>query len=132
MSLPFLTSREFPLNSARFESLVTGINLMSIEADRQTLERITLELLGERAPDATICPSEVARAASADAWRMLMPAVRMAASRLATEGTIVITQGGRPITAETTWRGPVRLGRGHAWAQRNLSAGTSTREPALG
>jgi hypothetical protein len=114
------------LNRPRFESLVTGITLMSIEADRHSLELLIVELLSERAPDVTICPSEVARAASVDAWRILMPAVRMAAARLASEGTIVITQGGRPITPETTWRGPVRLGRGDAWDRRELlEAGTS-------
>jgi hypothetical protein len=104
----------------RFESLVTGITLMSIEADRHSLELLILELLGNREPEVTICPSEVARAASTDAWRILMPAVRMAASRLAAEGTIVITQGGRPITPETTWRGPVRLGRAEGWHRREL------------
>jgi hypothetical protein len=119
------------LNRPRFESILTGITLMSIEADRRSLELLILEILGEREPHVTICPSEVARAASADTWRVLMPAVRMAASRLAAEGTIVITQGGVPITPETTWRGPVRLGRGSAWERRELVVAGSNREEQL-
>lgn len=95
---------------------------MSIEADRRSLELLILELLGERDPHVTICPSEVARAASTDAWRVLMPAVRTAASRLGAQGTIVITQGGIPLSPETTWRGPVRLGRGVAWEQQEFVA----------
>ena len=108
------------MNRARFESLVTGINLMSIEADRRTLEQLILEMLAGRDESSTMCPSEVARAASPEGWRMLMPAVRIAACRLAAEETIQITQGGRVITPESTWRGPVRLGRGARWAERNL------------
>jgi hypothetical protein len=108
------------LTRPRFESLVTGITLMSLEADRRSLELLIIELLENRGPDSSICPSEAARAASADEWRILMPAVRMAAVRLATELVIEITQGGVVITAESTWRGPVRLRRGSRWSEREL------------
>jgi hypothetical protein len=93
---------------------------MSLEADRRSLELLIVELLDQRGPDSTLCPSDVAKAASADEWRMLMPAVRMAACRLAAEQTIEITQGGQVINAESTWRGPVRLRRGSKWSQQEL------------
>jgi hypothetical protein len=59
---------------------------------------------------ASICPSEVARAAAPDCWRALLPAVRAAAARLAAQGRIVVTQRGRPVDIRTV-RGPVRLRR---------------------
>jgi len=92
---------------------------MSIEADRRSLEQLIVELLAHRAPAETMCPSEVAKAASPDEWRILMPAVRSAACRLAATRTIQITQGGRELSAESTWRGPVRLGRGAAWNEQH-------------
>ena len=93
---------------------------MSVEADRRSLEQLIVEMLTHRDLESTMCPSDVARAASADEWRILMPAVRIAACRLAAEQIISITQGGRVIGPETTWRGPVRLGRGSRWSERAL------------
>lgn len=109
----------------RFESLVTGVTLMSVEADRRFLEQLIVELLSHRAADASICPSDVAKAASPEEWRILMPAVRSAACRLAAAQAVEITQGGRVITAESTWRGPVRLRRGARWGQQELFAASA-------
>ena len=103
------------MSRTRFESLVTGVTLMSIEADRRSLEQLVVELLTHRAPDESITPLEVAQAASPDGWRLLMPAVRSAACRLAGEQTIEILQDGRILTPESTWRGPVNLRRGPRW-----------------
>lgn len=68
---------------------------------------LILSLLAERAPGATICPSEVARALDVD-WRPLMPAVREAAAGLVAEGRIDVTQGGEVVDL-TAARGPIRL-----------------------
>jgi len=67
-----------------------------------------MDLAHRRGAGRTFCPSEAARAL-ADDWRPLMPAVRMAAARLAAEGRIVATQKGRPVDPRTA-RGPIRLG----------------------
>ena len=65
-------------------------------------------MLGQRAENATICPSDAARAVSPDGWRDLMEPVRSAARRLVAEGTVTITQGGIPIDPATA-RGPLRI-----------------------
>ena len=74
------------------------------------LERTIGELLDTRRPDASICPSEAARAVDPEAWRELMPAARAAAGRLAAAGTAEVTQGGQVVDVATA-RGPVRVRR---------------------
>ncbi|MFJ9080408.1 DUF3253 domain-containing protein [Streptomyces sp. NPDC102278] len=84
--------------------------------ERQTdrrLERAILELLERRAPTATICPSDAARAVYAgddDGWRALMEPARSAARRLVEAGEVEITQAGRPVDPATA-RGPIRIRR---------------------
>ena len=71
-------------------------------------------LLRARAPTATICPSEVARALApenAAAWRALMPQVRRVAAAMAATGLLRVTQRGMPVDANLA-KGPIRLGRG--------------------
>ena len=66
------------------------------ETDRR-LEESILDLLGQRAASATICPSEAARAVAGDetdAWRDLMEPARRAARRLVDRGDVEITQQG--------------------------------------
>lgn len=75
------------------------------------LAAVIRTLLAERAEDASICPSEVARVAAGDGpWRPLMPAVREAAARLATDGEVEVTQRGRTVDPATA-RGPIRIRR---------------------
>lgn len=75
------------------------------------LERTMLRLVDERAPDRTICPSDVARAVGdADSWRSLMDATRAVAARLADAGEVVVTQRGEIVDVRTA-RGPVRIRR---------------------
>ncbi|WUD77171.1 DUF3253 domain-containing protein [Streptomyces sp. NBC_00510] len=79
----------------------------------QRLERAILELLDRRAPTATICPSDAARAVyegDDDGWRALMEPARRAARRLAAAGEVEITQAGRPVEAAKA-RGPIRIRR---------------------
>jgi hypothetical protein len=73
----------------------------------EQLEELVLALLARRAPGATICPSEAARAA-ADDWRALMPAVRDRAADMADRGVLEVTQRGVVVDPRAA-RGPVRL-----------------------
>ena len=73
-------------------------------------------LLDARAPDASICPSEVARRLyDATAWREAMPKVRRVACSLASDGVIRITQADRVLDPATPFSGPIRLRRGPHW-----------------
>lgn len=88
----------------------------------QALERAILDLLDQRAPGVTICPSEAARAVHAasrpdesggsadDGWRALMEPARAAARRLVAEGRVEITQRGEAVDPATA-RGPIRIRR---------------------
>lgn len=71
------------------------------------IEAAILDMLARRAPGKTICPSEAARALARD-WRQLMPAVRAAAARLATDGRLRVLQQGRPVDPLAA-KGPIRL-----------------------
>ena len=77
------------------------------------LEVAILDLLAQRAPTSTICPSDAARAVAGEegaAWRDLMEPARRAARRLADRGEVVITQGGT-VVDPTTAKGPIRIRR---------------------
>lgn len=74
------------------------------------LERTIGELLDQRRPQASICPSEAARAVDPATWRELMPAARAAAGRLAAAGAVEVTQQGAVVDVATA-RGPVRVRR---------------------
>ena len=76
--------------------------------DGHALERRILEMLATRARDATMCPSEVARAEGGEDWRERMEPVREAARRLVARGEVEIVQGGRVVDPSTA-RGPIRL-----------------------
>jgi hypothetical protein len=71
---------------------------------------IAMALLSERAPDATICPSEVARAMGGETdWREKMPTVHAAIDQLLDEGHIRLSWKGRMLRART---GPYRIAPG--------------------
>ncbi len=74
------------------------------------LERTIGALLDRRRPEASICPSEAARAVDPDGWRDLMPAARAAAGRLAAAGDVEVTQGGAVVDVAAA-HGPVRIRR---------------------
>jgi Protein of unknown function (DUF3253) len=71
-------------------------------------------LLQRRAADASICPSEVARALAGDeaVWRALMPRVRRVAMRWRDAQRLRITRGGRDVAPGDEQRGAIRLARG--------------------
>ena len=67
-----------------------------------------LELLAERSPGKSICPSEAARRSAGDEeWRPLMHATREAGRSLAAEGLIEVTKKGKPVDPETV-KGVIR------------------------
>jgi hypothetical protein len=88
-------------------------------AQDHQLEQTILDLLHQRGPGKTICPSEAARAlASAktpnhaepprELWQPLMEPARAAARRLLAQGAIDITQHGHTVDPSTA-KGPIRL-----------------------
>lgn len=68
---------------------------------------MTLSLLARRARDATICPSEVARAIAQD-WRGAMPIVHAAVDGLVRDGLVRLSWKGQPLAARS---GPYRISR---------------------
>jgi hypothetical protein len=76
----------------------------------QRLERAIGELLDQRSAEASICPSEAARAVDPRGWRDLMAEARAAAGRLAAAGRVEVTQGGAVVDVGRA-RGPVRVRR---------------------
>lgn len=77
---------------------------MNIEAITATL----LRLAAERGPAKSLCPTDVARAVSAEEWRPLLGAVRKVAADLARQGKIEILRKGKPISPDEM-RGVIRL-----------------------
>ena len=77
---------------------------MNIEAITDTL----LRLAAERGPAKSLCPTDVARAVSAEEWRPLLGAVRKVAADLARQGKIEILRKGKPINPDDM-RGVIRL-----------------------
>jgi hypothetical protein len=73
-----------------------------------------IDLLGQRAASASICPSEVARALRPETgeWRPLMQPVRDAAAALAREDRIIITRKDERLDPDALGPGPIRLRRG--------------------
>ncbi|MBE7161093.1 MAG: DUF3253 domain-containing protein [Williamsia herbipolensis] len=78
------------------------------EPTRDDLRRAVLDLLSERKPTSSICPSDVARRVRPDDWRPLMDPVRAAARDLVDAGEVEITQRGEVVDPDTA-RGPIRI-----------------------
>lgn len=76
--------------------------------DAERIQEGVLTLLADRA-DASICPSDAARAARPQGWRAHMDLVRTVARHLARRGLLVITQRGRTVDPGTPPNGPIRL-----------------------
>jgi hypothetical protein len=68
-----------------------------------------LELARARGPSMTICPSDAARAVGGENWRDLMDDARDIARELARLGVVEITQRGKVLDPDATWRGPIRI-----------------------
>jgi hypothetical protein len=81
-----------------------------VNATDLRLEETIATLLSKRAQDATICPSDAARAIGGEEWRDLMEPSRRAARRMVARGELEITQGGSVVDPSTA-KGPIRLRR---------------------
>lgn len=78
---------------------------------RREIREAFAALLAERSPEATLCPSEVARRVfPREEWRERMGLVREVGHGMVEEGTLVIRQRGE-IVAPDAARGPIRYGR---------------------
>jgi len=96
----------------------TSCRKRGVRAEDRALEERILALLARRAPGASICPSEAARAVYAEraasddpeGWRALMEPARRAARRLVAAGKAEITQKGKPVDPSSA-RGPIRVRR---------------------
>ena len=71
---------------------------MNIEAITAAMLRIA----AERGPEKSLCPTDVARAVSAENWRSLLGAVRQVAADLARAGKVEILRKGKPSNPD--WR----------------------------
>ena len=74
------------------------------------LEDAIVQLLNARARDASICPSEAARAVGGESWQSLMEPARKAARRLVAQEKAQITQGGKVVDPSRA-KGPIRIRR---------------------
>jgi hypothetical protein len=81
---------------------------MALQPDEQAINRELLRQCEARAPDRTICPSEVARVLWPVDWRAHMADVRSAALKLSREGAIQITQRGEVQDPRNEIRGAIR------------------------
>lgn len=89
--------------------------------DIDLVRRTLLGLLAARTHEASLCPSEVARALAPEpAWRALMPSVVAVARDLARRGTLRITQGTAERSPDDAFVGPIRLRRGSQWTGSDL------------
>lgn len=82
-----------------------------METRRPRIEATMRTLLRNRAPDKTICPSEVARVVGQPDWRGVMDAVRDVAAELAEAQVLQVTRRGKPVVTDEP-SGPVRYGAG--------------------
>lgn len=90
------------------------------------LEALLLDLVRQRGPQSSLCPSEVARAwqracpavGPGEAWRQWMEPTRQAGRELHRRGLVEFTQRGRPVDPDRA-RGPIRL----RWTGRTEAPG---------
>lgn len=81
------------------------------DGQRERVRAAIRALTGHRAPDRTICPSDVARSIGGSGWRGLMTQVREEARSLAHRGVVEVTQRGSVLDPATAWKGPIRIRR---------------------
>jgi hypothetical protein len=79
------------------------------EDQRARITATVLTLARHRAPDGTICPSDVARAIGGPSWRSLMDPVRAVVRTLVDRNEVVVEQRGRAVPKDQSWKGPIRI-----------------------
>lgn len=81
------------------------------------IEAAILNLLAQRKPESSICPSDAARDLySSDTWRDHMDDVRAVANELAQRRVVRITQGDDEVDIASV-KGPIRIRRGPNWQE---------------
>jgi hypothetical protein len=86
----------------------------STQGLRERLAAAMRTLLRSRKPESTICPSDAARVAGGQSWRIAMDPARSVAAELAAEGVLEVRQRGVRVDPATA-TGALRLARGPAW-----------------
>ena len=86
----------------------------SADGRARRLVASTRALLRHRKPEATICPSDIARVVGGAGWRSLLGDARDVVAELRRGGVVRVTQRGNEIDPATA-RGPIRIGRGPNW-----------------
>ena len=82
---------------------------MAGERSTAEAERAIRELLEQRGPGKTICPSDAARRLGGDeSFHELMPLVREVAGAMVRRGGLEVTQGGKVVDLDAA-RGAIRL-----------------------
>ena len=79
------------------------------EGVRARLASIVVTLAAQRGADKTICPSDAARAIGGEHWRDHLDDVRAVARELARTGRIEVSQRGKALDPDETWKGPIRI-----------------------
>lgn len=90
------------------------------QIDPKIIRDTMFELLQNRGPGKSICPSEVVRALVKD-WRPLMELVRDVAATEAESGRIRITQKGQEVPPRS-FKGPIRLSLGQSFDKQSKLA----------
>ncbi|MEO1652743.1 MAG: DUF3253 domain-containing protein [Bacteroidota bacterium] len=73
------------------------------------IRNLIRELLKQRGPNKSICPSEVARKLDTEHWRERMDEVRQVGKIMALEGEIIITQKTQMIDPKAGGKGAIRF-----------------------
>lgn len=73
------------------------------------VEAAILELVSQRGPCKSICPSEAARLVGGENWHGELPLVRRVAVQLALAGKIQILRKGKPVADAADVKGVIRL-----------------------
>jgi Protein of unknown function (DUF3253) len=78
------------------------------EGEAAAIRAAILSAVAKRGVEKTICPSEIARALFANAWRAQLQSVRDVAYALQDAGELEVTQGGEVVNGRAA-RGAIRL-----------------------
>ena len=88
--------------------------------DVERASAMIVSMLANRAADATLCPSEVARALvvenKSEEWRTAMPVVHAAADALLHSGSVKLSWKGKPLKTRS---GPYRIAFGNETREEN-------------
>ena len=90
----------------------------TVEQRAPRIRSTVLALARHRAPEGSICPSDVARAIGGSAWRSLMDEVRDQARDLAVADEVHLSARGQVLDPADPPRGPIRIRLGPAPADQ--------------